>query len=152
MAWLFSVVLTKFSDETAVAPLLEAQDCLLCDLQTLLVILTDYCPVMEQSAPCFSTTWTLVFGQNIAVDCSFCLVQHLSHCSLLFSPQLPQTMGARGALQYFRYRVCATGQGIIFTIPAPKPGIFLCKNAPNRVYNFQIFALRQDDNGNFAPR
>ena len=32
-----------------------------------------------------------------------------------------------GALQYFRYRVCAAGQGIIFTILAPKPGIFFCK-------------------------
>ena len=58
----------------------------------------------------------------------------------------------RGALQYFRYQVCAAGQGIIFTIVAPKPGIFFCKNALKGVCNFQIFALGQDYDGNFAPR
>ena len=49
-----------------------------------------------------------------------------------------------GALRCFRYRVCAAGQGIVFTILAPEPGIVSCKNAPKRVYFFQIFAPRQD--------
>ena len=48
-------------------------------------------------------------------------------------------------------RVCAAGQGIVFTILAPKPGIFFCKDAPKRVYTFQIFAPRQGYDGNFAP-
>ena len=52
--------------------------------------------------------------------------------------------GGGGALRYFRYRVCAAGQGIVFTIIAPEPGIVFCKNAPKRVYSFQIFAPRQD--------
>ena len=49
-----------------------------------------------------------------------------------------------GALRCFRYRVCAAGQGIVFTILAPEPGIVFCKNAPKRVYSFKIFAPRQD--------
>ena len=56
-----------------------------------------------------------------------------------------------GALRCFRYRVCAAGQGIVFTILAPEPAIFFCKNAPKRVCSFQIFAPGQDYNGNFAP-
>ena len=49
-----------------------------------------------------------------------------------------------GALRCFQYRVCAAGQGIVFTILAPEPGIVFCKNAPKRVYSFKIFAPRQD--------
>ena len=43
-----------------------------------------------------------------------------------------------GALQCFRYRVCAAGQGIVFTILAPEPGIVFCKYAPKRVYSFKF--------------
>ena len=65
------------------------------------------------------------------------------------------TPGGGGALRCFRYRVCAAGQGIVFTILAPEPGIVFCKNAPKRVYPFQIFAPRQDYSvfsWSFAPR
>ena len=59
-------------------------------------------------------------------------------------PRMGFYPGGGGALPCFRYRVCAAGQGIVFTILAPELGIVFCKNAPKRVYSFQIFAPRQD--------
>ena len=55
-----------------------------------------------------------------------------------------QSRGGGGGTSMFSYRVCAAGQGIVFTILAPEPGIVFCKSAPKRVYSFQIFAPRQD--------
>ena len=58
--------------------------------------------------------------------------------------------GGGGALRCFRYRVCAAGQGIVFTILAPEPGIVFCKNAlfkfllPDRTAEYFLDPLLPD--------
>ena len=44
-----------------------------------------------------------------------------------------------GALRCFRYRVCAAGQGIVFTILAPEPGIVFCKKCSQKGILFSNF-------------
>ena len=82
-----------------------------------------------------------VFEENSHGTGRYLVRNLLIHCysKMNFAPG---SGPGEGALRYFRYRVCAAGQGIIFIILAPEPGIFLWKK----------YSEKGIPNGNFAPR